>query len=56
MNDYYCTVCEHIYDPKLGDPENGIAPNTPFEELPDSWICPICGENKMAFAVVEAVG
>ncbi len=55
MNDYYCTVCEHIYAPTLGDPENGIAPGTPFEELPDSWICPICGENKMAFAEVEQV-
>lgn len=56
MNDYYCTVCNHIYDPVLGDPENGIAPNTPFEQLPDNWICPICGEGKMAFAMMEPEG
>ncbi|MFI3333421.1 MAG: rubredoxin [Rikenellaceae bacterium] len=52
MEDYYCTVCNHLYDPKLGDPENGVAPNTPFEQLPETWICPICGEAKWAFASV----
>lgn len=49
MKKYICTVCHHIYNPEEGDPQNGIAPGTPFEELPDSWICPICGENTMAF-------
>lgn len=53
MKKYRCTVCEHIYDPALGDPENGISPNTAFEDLPDGWICPICGEGKWAFEPLE---
>lgn len=44
MKKYRCTVCEYIYDPALGDPENGIAPGTAFDDLPDGWICPVCGE------------
>ncbi len=54
MKEYICSVCDHIYDPTLGDPENGIAAGTPFEELPESWICPICGEGKMAFSALSA--
>lgn len=50
---YRCTVCEYIYDPALGDPENGIAPGTAFEDLPDGWICPVCGEGKWAFEPLE---
>ena len=46
MKKYHCTVCEYIYDPALGDPENGIAPGTAFDDLPDGWICPVCGEGK----------
>ena len=42
-----------IYDPALGDPENGIAPGTAFEDLPDGWICPVCGEGKWAFEPLE---
>lgn len=53
MKKYRCTVCEHIYDPALGDPENDISPNTAFEDLPDGWICPICGEGKWAFEPLE---
>ena len=53
MKKYRCTVCEYIYDPEAGDPENGIAPGTPFEELPEGWICPVCGESKSAFEPVE---
>ena len=53
MKKYKCTVCNYVYDPEMGDPDNGIAPNTPFEMLPDSWICPVCGEKKEAFEVVE---
>ena len=49
---YRCTVCEYVYDPEKGDPESGIKPGTPFEELPDDWVCPICGADKSAF--VEA--
>lgn len=40
---YKCVPCGYIYDPKLGDPEHGIAPGTPFEDLPEDWVCPKCG-------------
>jgi len=46
---YYCTTCGYIYDPALGDPEHGIAPGTRFEDLPDSWSCPVCGTEKDGF-------
>jgi len=42
-------VCSMIYDPAVGDPESGLAPGTPFEAIPDSWICPICGTRKANF-------
>lgn len=47
---YDCGVCGHTYDPALGDPEHGIAPGTPFESLPDDWVCPVCGAGKDAFS------
>ena len=53
MKKYRCTVCEYIYDPALGDPENGIAPGTAFYDLPDGCICPVCGEGKWAFEPLE---
>jgi len=46
---YVCSVCGYIYDPAKGDPDNGIAPGTKFEELPDSWTCPVCGADKSKF-------
>ena len=46
---YMCEPCGYIYDPMLGDPDGGIAPGTPFEELPDDWVCPICGLSKDVF-------
>tara|TARA_B100000315_G_scaffold161183_1_gene149599 strand:+ start:48 stop:734 length:687 start_codon:yes stop_codon:yes gene_type:complete len=46
---YKCTVCGYIYDPELGDPDGGIKPQTPFEDLPDDWVCPVCGANKSEF-------
>jgi flavin reductase (DIM6/NTAB) family NADH-FMN oxidoreductase RutF/rubredoxin len=46
---YRCTICNYLYDPELGDPDGGIAPGTPFEELPDSWVCPVCGASKDQF-------
>jgi class 3 adenylate cyclase/rubredoxin len=49
MMKWKCTTCGWIYDPAKGDPENGIAPGTPFEDLPDSWVCPICGSGKEFF-------
>jgi flavin reductase (DIM6/NTAB) family NADH-FMN oxidoreductase RutF/rubredoxin len=46
---YKCTVCGYIYDPEKGDPDSGIKPGTPFEELPDDWVCPVCGASKDQF-------
>jgi flavin reductase (DIM6/NTAB) family NADH-FMN oxidoreductase RutF/rubredoxin len=46
---YRCTVCGWIYDPDIGDPDGGIAPGTPFEQVPDDWVCPVCGAAKSAF-------
>ena len=46
---YECTVCGYIYDPELGDPDGGIKPGTPFEEIPDDWVCPVCGASKDQF-------
>lgn len=53
MKKYRCTVCQYVYDPRVGDPENGIAPGTSFEDLPDGWTCPGCGEGKDAFEPEE---
>jgi len=50
---YRCTVCGYIYDPELGDPDGGIAPGTPFEEIPDDWVCPVCGAAKSQFEKLE---
>jgi len=49
MKQWKCTICGYIYDPEAGDPDNGIAPGTPFENLPDEWSCPICGAGKEVF-------
>ncbi|WP_243369685.1 rubredoxin [Geotalea sp. SG265] len=49
MEKYVCTVCGYIYDPATGDSENGIAPGTPFSDLPEDWVCPLCGAGKDAF-------
>jgi len=49
MDKYYCDVCNYVYDPAEGDPENNIAPGTAFENLPDDWTCPMCGAAKDQF-------
>ncbi len=49
MAKYKCTVCGYIYDPAKGDPDNGVAPGTAFENLPDTWVCPECGVAKDMF-------
>jgi flavin reductase (DIM6/NTAB) family NADH-FMN oxidoreductase RutF/rubredoxin len=46
---YRCTICGWIYDPEVGDPDGNIAPGVPFEKLPDTWVCPVCGADKTAF-------
>jgi rubredoxin len=53
MKKYRCQVCDWIYDPELGDPDNNIAEGTSFEQLPEDWTCPICGSDKSEFVEVE---
>ena len=45
---YECP-CGYIYDPEVGDPDSGIAPGTAFEDIPEDWVCPVCGLGKDAF-------
>jgi flavin reductase (DIM6/NTAB) family NADH-FMN oxidoreductase RutF/rubredoxin len=49
MAKYKCSVCGYIYDPEKGNPESGVNPGTPFEDLPDDWVCPVCGAGKDEF-------
>lgn len=53
MKKYVCSVCGYVYDPQQGDPDNGIAPGTQFEDLPDGWTCPLCGAGKDEFEPEE---
>ncbi len=53
MKTYMCTVCGWIYDEAKGAPEEGIEPGTRWEDVPDDWVCPDCGEGKSAFEMVE---
>lgn len=46
---YKCLACGYEYNPEIGDPDNGIAPGTAFEDLPDTWVCPLCGVGKDMF-------
>ncbi|MBN2545239.1 MAG: rubredoxin [Spirochaetes bacterium] len=49
MYKYKCKICGYVYDPEKGDRENNIKPGIKFEDLPDSWLCPICGAGKDKF-------
>ncbi len=49
MDNYVCSICGYVYEPGLGDSDNKIAPGTAFDDLPDDWICPICGAGKDMF-------
>lgn len=53
MDKYICTVCDWLYDPEIGDPEHGIAPGTKFEDIPDDWVCPLCGVGKEDFEKID---
>ena len=50
---YECGPCGYVYDPAEGDPDNGIAPGTAFEDLPEDWVCPVCGASKEEFSLPE---
>ncbi len=52
MNKYQCSVCGYIYDPEIGDPDSGILPGTSFEDIPDTWVCPVCGVKKSDFVLI----
>lgn len=52
MDRYVCIVCGYVYDPADGDPESGIEPGTPFEDLPEDWVCPICLVGKEHFETI----
>ncbi|HPR33281.1 MAG TPA: rubredoxin [Prolixibacteraceae bacterium] len=51
-SEYVCIICGYTYDPETGEPEQGIPPGTPFEELPDDYICPVCRAGKDYFREV----
>ncbi|NLL92362.1 MAG: rubredoxin [Ruminococcaceae bacterium] len=50
---YECTLCGYIYDVVYGDPDNGVEPGTSFEDVPDSWVCPLCGATKDFFNKID---
>ena len=50
---YECTVCKYIYNPKYGNEKVGVHSGTAFEDLPENWVCPICGEKKDVFEICE---
>lgn len=52
MNRYKCKVCGYIYDPTLGDPDSRVLPGTLFEDIPESWVCPVCGAEKSEFELI----
>lgn len=49
MDKYECSICGYVYDPAAGDPDNGVAPGTKFEDVPEDWVCPTCGAPKSEF-------
>mgnify|MGYP003877250501 FL=1 len=53
MARYECQVCGYVYDEDVGDPDNGVPPGTKWEELPDDWVCPVCGATKDQFEKID---
>lgn len=49
MDKYICKICAHVYDPELGDEDNGVSPGVQFENLPTTWTCPVCGTTKDSY-------
>ena len=49
MDKYVCQVCGYVYDPSVGDPDSGIDAGTSFDNLPEDWVCPLCGVGKDQF-------
>jgi rubredoxin len=53
MQKYACNSCDYVYDPEAGDPDQGVDPGTAFEDIPESWVCPVCGVPKDEFTPVD---
>jgi rubredoxin len=53
MKKYVCDACGYIYDPEAGDPGGGVKPGTSFDDIPDGWVCPLCGLGKDSFSPVD---
>ncbi len=53
MQSYVCEICNYVYNPETGDEDTGIAPGTSFKDIPEGWLCPICGAEKDQFSPVE---
>ena len=53
MEKYDCNVCNWVYDPEEGRPDEGIEPGTSFDDLPDDFVCPVCGAGKEEFAQID---
>lgn len=52
MKKYECEVCGYVYEPEIGDPDNGIAPGTAWEDIPEVWVCPLCAVGKDKFSEI----
>jgi len=50
---YACSLCSHVYDEALGDPESGIPAGTRWEDVPDDWLCPECGAEKSDYVEID---
>jgi rubredoxin len=55
MDKYICEVCGYIYDPEVGDPDSGIPAGTKFEDIPDDWVCQLCGVSKENFKKLDYI-
>jgi rubredoxin len=53
MDKYVCTICGYVYDPAQGDPDNDVPAGTAWEDVPEDWVCPICGAGKDDFEKEE---
>ena len=53
MQKYWCRICGYEYNPEAGDPGNGVPPGTAFGDLPDDWVCPVCGASKKYVSPME---
>lgn len=53
MKKWQCVICGFIYDEALGWPDEGIAPGTPWQDVPEDWLCPDCGASKADFEMIE---